>query len=106
MAGISRRAFLALAGHVILVGAAAPYVRAAALAPLFHGPRDARVIALTIDDDWSSSRVGVIFDPRPAPWDGVKNEPSTVADHADPARRIRRPGAEGTGAVRSRRSRC
>jgi peptidoglycan/xylan/chitin deacetylase (PgdA/CDA1 family) len=37
-------------------------VRAATLAPLFHGPRDARVIALTIDDDWSASRVGTIFD--------------------------------------------
>ena len=106
MASISRRTLLTLAGQAVLAAVAAPIVRAAAGTPLFHGSRDTPLIALTIDDDWSSSRVGVIFDPRPAPWDGVKNEPSTVADHADPARRIRRPGAEGTGAVRSRRSRC
>jgi peptidoglycan/xylan/chitin deacetylase (PgdA/CDA1 family) len=60
MAGMSRRALLALAGQAVLVSAAAPIVRAAA--PLFHGPRDARVIALTIDDDWSAARVGTIFD--------------------------------------------
>ncbi len=62
MGGISRRAFLALAGQLVLVSAAAPSVRAAALAPLFHGPRDARVIALTIDDDWSALRTGAIFE--------------------------------------------
>jgi peptidoglycan/xylan/chitin deacetylase (PgdA/CDA1 family) len=62
MGGISRRAFLALAGQAVLVSAAAPYARAASALPLFHGPRDARVIALTIDDDWSAARVGTIFD--------------------------------------------
>jgi peptidoglycan/xylan/chitin deacetylase (PgdA/CDA1 family) len=62
MGGMSRRAFLALAGQAVLVSAAAPYARAASALPLFHGPRDARVIALTIDDDWSAARVGTIFD--------------------------------------------
>ena len=61
MAPLSRRAVLALAGQALLATAAAPYVRAAALVPLFHGPRDERVIALTIDDDWSPARVGAIF---------------------------------------------
>ncbi len=62
MARISRRAFLALAGQAALVGATAPSVLAAALDPVFHGSREARVIALTIDDDWSPARVGAIFD--------------------------------------------
>jgi peptidoglycan/xylan/chitin deacetylase (PgdA/CDA1 family) len=84
MAGISRRAFLALAGQVILVGAAAPYVRAAALAPLFHGPRDARVIALTIDDDWSSSRVGVIFDTLQRSSVAASFFPYAIATQSDP----------------------
>lgn len=62
MAGISRRALLTLAGQALLAAAAAPIVRAAGVTPLFHGPRDARVIALTIDDDWSPARVRTIFD--------------------------------------------
>jgi peptidoglycan/xylan/chitin deacetylase (PgdA/CDA1 family) len=62
MGGISRRALLALAGQVVLVSATAPLVRAATLAPLFHGSRDTPLIALTIDDDWSAARVGTIFD--------------------------------------------
>jgi peptidoglycan/xylan/chitin deacetylase (PgdA/CDA1 family) len=62
MAGISRRALLTLAGQAVLAYAAAPFVRAASVTPLFHGPRDARLIALTIDDDWSAARVGSIFD--------------------------------------------
>ena len=59
---LSRRALLALAGQALLASAAAPLVRAAAVTPLFHGPRDARVIALTIDDGWSPARTGAIFD--------------------------------------------
>lgn len=62
---LSRRALLALAGQAALAVAAAPLVRAARgapLMPLSHGPRDARVIALTVDDDWSPARVGAIFD--------------------------------------------
>ena len=62
MGGISRRALLVLAGQAVLVSAAAPFVRAATLAPLFHGSRDTPLIALTIDDDWSAARVGTIFD--------------------------------------------
>ncbi len=62
MVGISRRTFLALAGQAVLLSAAAPLVRAASTAPIFHGPRDEALIALTIDDDWSASRVGAIFD--------------------------------------------
>jgi hypothetical protein len=37
-------------------------MRAASVVPVFHGPRTERVIALTIDDDWSPARVGSIFD--------------------------------------------
>ena len=59
---LSRRGFLALAGQAVVGLAAAPYVRAASVAPLFHGPRTERVIALTIDDDWSPARVSSIFD--------------------------------------------
>jgi peptidoglycan/xylan/chitin deacetylase (PgdA/CDA1 family) len=62
MGGISRRALLVLAGQAVLVSAAAPFVRAATLAPLFHGSRATPLIALTIDDDWSAARVGTIFD--------------------------------------------
>jgi peptidoglycan/xylan/chitin deacetylase (PgdA/CDA1 family) len=62
MGGITRRAFLSLAGQVALVGATAPSVLATTLDPVFHGSRDARIIALTIDDDWSPARVGAIFD--------------------------------------------
>ena len=62
MVQLSRRALLVLAGQAVFATAAAPFVRAAAVAPLFHGPRDARVIALTIDDDWSVARTGAIFD--------------------------------------------
>jgi peptidoglycan/xylan/chitin deacetylase (PgdA/CDA1 family) len=59
---LSRRGFLALAGQALVGLAAAPYVRAASVVPVFHGPRTERVIALTIDDDWSPARVGSIFD--------------------------------------------
>jgi peptidoglycan/xylan/chitin deacetylase (PgdA/CDA1 family) len=62
MGSMSRRAFLALAGQAVLVSATAPSVLGAALDPVFHGSREARVIALTIDDDWSPARVGAIFD--------------------------------------------
>jgi peptidoglycan/xylan/chitin deacetylase (PgdA/CDA1 family) len=41
---------------------AASVVRAAPMAPIFHGPRDQRVIALTIDDGWSPGRTRAIFD--------------------------------------------
>jgi peptidoglycan/xylan/chitin deacetylase (PgdA/CDA1 family) len=71
MGAMSRRALLALAGQAVLAAAVAPYVRAAA--PIFHGSRNERVIALTIDDDYSSARVGSIFDTLqrgsvPATW--------------------------------------
>jgi peptidoglycan/xylan/chitin deacetylase (PgdA/CDA1 family) len=59
---LSRRGFLALAGQALLTLGVAPAVRAASVPPLFHGPRTERFIALTIDDDWSPSRVGSIFD--------------------------------------------
>lgn len=59
---ISRRGFLALTGQALLGLAVAPAVRAASALPLYHGPRTERVIALTIDDDWSPARVGAIFD--------------------------------------------
>jgi peptidoglycan/xylan/chitin deacetylase (PgdA/CDA1 family) len=62
MGGISRRALLVLAGQAALAAAAAPFVRAASVTPLFHGSRDMPLIALTIDDDWSAARVGTIFD--------------------------------------------
>ena len=61
MVRLTRRAVLALAGQALLATAAAPLVRAAGVAPLFHGPRDAWVIALTIDDDWSPARTATIF---------------------------------------------
>jgi peptidoglycan-N-acetylglucosamine deacetylase len=59
---LTRRAFLALAGQGVLMSVAASVVRAAAVAPIFHGPRDQRVIALTIDDGWSPGRTRAIFD--------------------------------------------
>ena len=59
---MTRRAFLALAGQGVLMGVAASVVRAAPVAPVFHGPRDERVIALTIDDGWSPCRTRAIFD--------------------------------------------
>ena len=62
MGCLSRRALLALAGQALVGLTVAPVVRAAAALPLSHGPRTARVIALTIDDDWSPDRVGAIFD--------------------------------------------
>lgn len=59
---LTRRAFLALAGQGVLMSVAASVVRATAVAPVFHGPRDERVIALTIDDGWSPGRTRAIFD--------------------------------------------
>ncbi len=59
---LSRRSLLALAGQALLGLAVAPAVRAASALPLYHGPRIERVIALTVDDDWSPARVGAIFD--------------------------------------------
>lgn len=59
---LTRRAFLALAGQGVLLGVAASAVRGATLAPIFHGPRDERVLALTIDDGWSPVRTSAIFD--------------------------------------------
>jgi peptidoglycan-N-acetylglucosamine deacetylase len=59
---LTRRAFLAIAGQGVLMSAAASVVRAAAVAPVFHGPRDQRVIALTIDDGWSPGRTRAIFE--------------------------------------------
>lgn len=62
MVRLSRRALLALASQALVGLTVAPAVRAAAALPLSHGPRTERVIALTIDDDWSPARVGMIFD--------------------------------------------
>jgi peptidoglycan/xylan/chitin deacetylase (PgdA/CDA1 family) len=59
---LNRRAFLALAGQGVLMSVAASVVRAAGLAPVFHGRRDQRLIALTIDDGWSPGRTRAIFD--------------------------------------------
>ena len=59
---LTRRAFLALAGHGVLIGVAASVARGAALAPVSHGPRDQRVIALTIDDGWSPGRTRALFE--------------------------------------------
>ena len=59
---LTRRAFLAVAGQGVLLSVAASVARAAAAAPVFHGPRDQRVIALTIDDGWSPGRTRAIFD--------------------------------------------
>ena len=58
---LNRRAFLALAGQGVLMSVAASVVRAAAVAPVFLGPRDQRLIALTIDDGWSPGRTRAIF---------------------------------------------
>ena len=62
MVRLSRRALLALAGPALVGLTVAPVVRAAAALPFYHGPRTARVIALTVDGDWSPARVGAIFD--------------------------------------------
>ncbi len=59
---LTRRAFLALAGHGVLISVAASVARGAALVPVSHGPRDQRVIALTIDDGWSPGRTRTIFE--------------------------------------------
>ena len=60
MGGMTRRALLGLAAQAAAAVVLAPIARAAA--PIYHGPRDERVIALTIDDDWSAARVASIFD--------------------------------------------
>lgn len=59
---LTRRTFLALAGEGVLMGVAASVVRGATLAPVFHGPRDERVLALTFDDGWSPVQTRAIFD--------------------------------------------
>lgn len=59
---LTRRAFLAVAGQGVLLSVAASVVRATAAEPVFHGPRDQRVIALTIDDGWSPRRTRAIFE--------------------------------------------
>jgi peptidoglycan/xylan/chitin deacetylase (PgdA/CDA1 family) len=62
MPQLGRRAFLVLAGQAVLATAAAPLAQAAGGRPFFHGPRNERVIALTIDDGWSASRCGAILE--------------------------------------------
>ncbi|MHB8459144.1 MAG: polysaccharide deacetylase family protein [Candidatus Limnocylindrales bacterium] len=59
---LNRRAFLALAGQGVLMSLGASVVHAAGMTPVFHGRRDERVIALTIDDGWSPGRTRAIFD--------------------------------------------